>query len=47
METMRIKQLLCRHDYEVVSDKVMVKDGHYILMRTKYRCAKCGKVIYT
>lgn len=42
----RIKQLFCRHDWKKVSDKLMEKDGHYILMRTKCQCSKCGKVRY-
>lgn len=43
----KIKQLFCRHDFEIVNSKVMEKDGHYIRVRTKYRCKKCGKVVYS
>lgn len=42
----RLKQILCRHEWRKVSDKMVVKDKHYILMRTKCKCIKCGKVGY-
>lgn len=40
-----IKQLLCRHEYRRIPDR-LVKEGHFIRMRSVYKCAKCGKVIY-
>lgn len=42
----RLQQVLCRHEWRKVSDKLVAKDGHYILMRTKCKCIKCGKVGY-
>ena len=42
----RIKMMFCMHDFEMISSKVVVKDGHYMRVRTKYRCKKCGKVKY-
>lgn len=40
-----IKQLLCRREWIRVADK-MVREGHYIKMRTVHKCKKCGKVKY-
>ena len=42
----RLQQILCRHEWRKVSDKMGVRDKHYILMRTKCKCTKCGKVGY-
>ena len=41
-----IKQMLCLHEWKVVNTKAIEKDGHYIRVRTKCQCQKCGKVKY-
>lgn len=42
----KLVQLFCLHDWAVVSTKAMEQDGHYIRIRTKCQCRKCGKVRY-
>lgn len=42
----RIKQIFCRHEWHKVSNKMVMKDNHYIVLRTKCQCSKCGKVEY-
>lgn len=43
----KIKQFFCLHEWDVVNTRAIEKDGHYIRVRTKYRCKKCGKVVYS
>lgn len=40
-----IKQMLCLHEWNREADK-MVREGHYIKIRTVLKCKKCGKVKY-
>lgn len=39
-----VKRLFCRHEWKRAPD-AMIKEGHYIRMRARFRCAKCGKVV--
>lgn len=41
-----IKQLICRHNYERIGNKLIQENPHYIVPKTVYRCKHCGKVIY-
>lgn len=41
-----IKQALCKHDYKRIGNYYVYVNGHYIVPKTKFRCIKCGKVIY-
>ena len=42
----KLKQAVCKHDYEKVSDKMVAKNRHYIILQSKLVCKKCGKVVY-
>lgn len=43
----KIKQFFCLHDFELINTKVVVREGHYVGVKGKYRCKKCGKVVYS
>lgn len=44
--TTTIKQLICRHDFKRIGDRLVKVNAHYIVPKTAYKCKHCGKVIY-
>lgn len=40
----RLKQIFCLHKWKHVSTRVYEHDGHYVAIKAKYQCEKCGKV---
>ena len=37
-------QLFCKHDWERKRD-TFVAEGHYVRIKAKFVCRKCGKVV--
>lgn len=41
-----LKRLLCRHEYENTGVVHYEKHKGFIILKNRYRCRKCGKVVY-